>query len=395
MGNSGYLEVKASQAIDGIVISFDMSGLYKDRETGMTLRVMHEGEKASFQCFNTDGSLFTEEYDCIVGKYDVAGETWSIARNVDGTLCLFSTADDFWGYFSKIEENEMVGEETKSESLLYALLEDAWRYAGENNIPLTNFIERKAVCDFLREDSLQTVIDNTIFVEEDCDLHLTKDDTVQYKKTIEETKLLYYGELNADAKPDGLGIVFEIDTFWDYQNPDVFIRYMGYFENGEYDGYGVEFEIDDIDDVPNKISWETLENNKNLLNPVVYEGYFKDGYRCGKGIAYVNNFWGYAIKTGETGRIDPALLTYSFDIGEYEDNELDGEVKMYKGSRLIYEGGMKNGKYNGYGKEYSWDTGILTYEGEFKNDSYHGKGTLYNENGEIVHKGEFRGGDVK
>lgn len=52
-------------------------------------------------------------------------------------------------------------------------------------------------------------------------------------------------------------------------------------------------------------------------------------------------------------------------------------------------------EYDGYGKLYNPDTGDLIYEGEFSNGQYHGKGILYDENGKVLHDGEFVCGDIK
>lgn len=55
---------------------------------------------------------------------------------------------------------------------------------------------------------------------------------------------------------------------------------------------------------------------------------------------------------------------------EFEKDTWNGQMKVYYGNVLIYDGETKNG-------------------------NYHGKGTLYDEQGNIVHHGEFIEGDIK
>ena len=62
------------------------------------------------------------------------------------------------------------------------------------------------------------------------------------------------------------------------------------------------------------------------------------------------------------------LINYKFFSGRYLIFEEKGKVKEYRGDndKLIYEGGYKNGKRSGYGKEYN-TKGDLIYEGEYSN----------------------------
>ena len=62
----------------------------------------------------------------------------------------------------------------------------------------------------------------------------------------------------------------------------------------------------------------------------------------------------------------------------------DGEGKLYynQTNNLKYEGNFVNGKYEGFGKEYS-EQGVKIYEGDYKTNQRHGQGTSYYENSGI------------
>lgn len=78
--------------------------------------------------------------------------------------------------------------------------------------------------------------------------------------------------------------------------------------------------------------------------------------------------------------------------GEYENDKLSGNVKVYASNSLIYKGEMKNGMYNGKGETY-YGNGQVEYKGEFKNDERHGYGTYYEQDGSIIYSGEWDYGD--
>ncbi|AHM57709.1 protein CbxX, chromosomal (plasmid) [Peptoclostridium acidaminophilum DSM 3953] len=67
------------------------------------------------------------------------------------------------------------------------------------------------------------------------------------------------------------------------------------------------------------------------------------------------------------------------------------EERYYKNGNLKFEGIVKNGEANGYGKAY-YETGELKYEGEWANGTYHGKGIEYNLEGNILYEGEWING---
>ena len=61
-----------------------------------------------------------------------------------------------------------------------------------------------------------------------------------------------------------------------------------------------------------------------------------------------------------------------------------GKINSYDSKNLIeFEGELKNGERNGYGKEY--EEGRLIYEGEFLDSKRHGKGKEYYDFDDICH----------
>lgn len=62
---------------------------------------------------------------------------------------------------------------------------------------------------------------------------------------------------------------------------------------------------------------------------------------------------------------------------------------------MTYDSETKNGNYHGKGTQYYYGTENIQYEGEFVNSEYQGEGTLYDEQGNIIYKGEFIEGDIK
>lgn len=67
------------------------------------------------------------------------------------------------------------------------------------------------------------------------------------------------------------------------------------------------------------------------------------------------------------------------------------EEYYYDNGNLMFEGIVKNGKPNGYGKYY-YETGELKYEGEWANGQYHGKGVEYSVEGYLIYEGEWING---
>ena len=75
-------------------------------------------------------------------------------------------------------------------------------------------------------------------------------------------------------------------------------------------------------------------------------------------------------------------------IGEWKEDLRNGKgILYYKNGNIKYQGDFINDKYEGNGK-YIWENGEY-YIGEYKNGFNNGKGILYYKNGKIKYEGEF------
>jgi len=81
--------------------------------------------------------------------------------------------------------------------------------------------------------------------------------------------------------------------------------------------------------------------------------------------------------------------------GEIKDGEFDGWGKLYNPNYgegvVVYEGQFQQGKKCGFGREYNRH-GTLCYEGEWHQDTKHGLGRLYDQKGNLIYEGNIRNG---
>lgn len=286
-----------------------------------------------------------------------------------------------------------------SDSLLYSRLYPMWKYAEDNNIKIYDFKERTKVMKFLNRDDLNNISNELIFMEDRSNFSLSSVESKKYKKTLEQTDLLYYGGLKDNSTPDGLGLLMQIYDEEPFMEPQLFIKYIGYFKKGEFSGYGVKFNTErNVYKLlsPTYEESAVLEANPNLFNDIhISEGYFKNGRLQGKAVEYSSDIL-VAINQGTVSTDATAsMLNYDITYGTYKKGELNGEMKSYIKNNLYYDGEVKNGEYHGDGKLYFYDSTQLQYEGEFRSGKYSGEGILYDKDGSILHKGEFYAGDIK
>ena len=103
--------------------------------------------------------------------------------------------------------------------------------------------------------------ENMINVEESTGVF---SDVPSYKRTVEETGDYYVGSVNADNEPEGLGLLLKYNENYDM----VGLKYVGYFKEGKFDGYGLKSEALD----------EAFGYGSEYLEGIgFYEGYFKEG----------------------------------------------------------------------------------------------------------------------
>ena len=112
----------------------------------------------------------------------------------------------------------------------------------------------------------------------------------------------------------------------------------------------------------------SLEKLTDKNVDIVYQGYWQNGLRHGKG-TLIN-------KNGETYK------------GYWKNNKRHGEgtiTSNVPNNKYVFTGKFVDDKKNGEGKE----VGYYTYDGMWKNDKRHGKGTITDNEGNVVFDGEF------
>ena len=78
-------------------------------------------------------------------------------------------------------------------------------------------------------------------------------------------------------------------------------------------------------------------------------------------------------------------------IGQWVNDEREGKgILYYNNNKIKYEGEFKKNEFNGYGKYYLENKEY--YIGYFKNNEYNGKGVYYNGKKEIIYDGEYANG---
>lgn len=81
-------------------------------------------------------------------------------------------------------------------------------------------------------------------------------------------------------------------------------------------------------------------------------------------------------------------LVYS---GDFKLNNYNGNGELFKNNKTKYKGDFLLNKYNGKGQLY-YDNEVLFYEGDFKDGVFDGSGTLYYPDGKTKYQGEFKKG---
>ena len=266
-----------------------------------------------------------------------------------------------------------------------------YRFADAFDIPLEKFDEQKAVAQWMTEartgEAQRVYESSSLFSEEK-----------QYKLTASSGDYLYYGETKNNY-PDGLGMLLRGSTIEDLED----IRYIGYFSEGRFDGYGLLFAEPDSND---SAAFATMKSNglvsadgvsdqyHGFVNYVTYEGEFDQGEASGQG----NDFYCWlSLMLGVPGVVDdgfhPEVIPFVVKVGKFKSGQANGEVLEYSvDGSLYYKGKQKDDKPDGSGTLYFSD-GTVKYEGEFKDGQYHGKGTLYDEQGNVVYDGKWSYGD--
>ncbi len=285
-----------------------------------------------------------------------------------------------------------IPEPVSSPSISYLTNQASW--VDTNNMVLVSFsAEQQALSNWLSKHSdgeLQYMSPDHVFGEN------------QYKITRDRSNYLYCGELK-DNFASGYGILYcasEIEYgVLEYENRFFNIAYIGQFEKGRLEGYGLQFNLphgsvlSSLQQIchDSETSKEFADAYQNWVNFVTYEGMFKDGRRDGSGNEYAldlarNVSFAPLIPLPDVEKVEFDSVT----VGNFKGEEPNGECRVYIGSYLWYEGEMKDGKMDGYGREYYSHSDVIEYEGYYKNDMRHGEGTSYDTEGNVEYSGKWK-----
>lgn len=295
------------------------------------------------------------------------------------------------------EPSESVQASNTVEDSVFPLIEKQVSYANRHGIPLLRFPEKEAEL-------------NSWFETYDGKLCYVKTDQLfgenVYKRTSERSKYLYMGAFE-DNTATGYGMLFKasdaLEPILIYDDLSYDLLYAGHFMNGRCDGFGIQFRTSKIgcqilhEFCPYEYGTEQYKQYLMLWsNYAEYIGDFSKGKMTGKGNRFFLVTAEYDFLHGITKATDSYNIDdpdYAIDIGQFRNGEPNGKIKCYNMGHLQYDGEMKDGKYDGFGKLYYMDGITLEYEGHFKNDEYHGEGTYYSESGEVVYSGDWKYGD--
>lgn len=161
-------------------------------------------------------------------------------------------------------------------------------YATTNNYKVYNFKKREKVNKYLKGKSFEDIYKNAVALKNSYegfmgDSYLSR--TIQQ----EEADYLYYGKLNKKSRPSGIGVLFNVPkSFSDFKEiPDVV--YIGYFKNGNFNGYGAKFTTYEDSGWSIEVEYEQKNKFYFFVNDISYEGYFKNGKKSGKGNSFESN----------------------------------------------------------------------------------------------------------
>jgi len=244
-----------------------------------------------------------------------------------------------------------------------------------------------------------------------------------WERTFSESPYGYIGELK-DDKPTGVGMIVDLRLFYSYDME--FIHYIGEFAKGRYDGYGQVYNTPSEDLVSMYYGYVSNEKLNSALNYLMYSGEFDDGELSGLGNYFIytpdDNLLAYynvspveatmealleiSEKNGVYGMFKESIEDYykdvpfSFDkvdipldmfyknikiiVGKFTNNDLNGDVKIYCYGKLLYDGGMKNGLYDGYGTLYYYGSNRKYYQGNFAEGEFTDSGKIYSLDGDAI-----------
>lgn len=227
-----------------------------------------------------------------------------------------------------------------------------------------------------------------------------------YKITSDKSDYIYFGDLK-DSIPNGKGVLLEKVSSGDITSLFAPI-YIGYFKNGNFNGFGFKFEQVSDDKIVQNI-YKAYDDQFRTIGVVYrnYEGYFEDGKFSGKGNLYQIDF-GDSPNNLQSAVTDNSMNNTFEKYLKDNDNEIQKLKDKYRNqdseflisslkpvnSLIQYSGNFSKDEYDGKGKLY-YENGKLKYNGDFSKGKYNGTGVLYDKDGSVKYSGKWSNGDSK
>ncbi len=198
--------------------------------------------------------------------------------------------------------------------------------------------------------------------------------------------LIYSGSWNK-GKREGKGTAYDKRGL---------VLYTGSWRDDKYDGKGTlylsgGYRIEG-DFKQGKVNGYAVAVNKQ--GGSLYEGQWQDNRYHGEGRLYMAD-GSYCQGSFEQGEPVGILSGYSGDgtllyTGEWRGGRFHGKGICYSDGEKVYEGDLRGGRRQGKGHEYA--DGRCVYIGSFEDNIRNGFGTSYDENGNVIYCGQWRGG---
>lgn len=196
------------------------------------------------------------------------------------------------------------------------------------------------------------------------------------------------------------------------------ISYSITYQNGVANGWAGEFEND-------KICRAAIYDNGNMKSELFQKGdnlweevdistgsilsvcsYDENHMRNGIGYIYTNGVVSEVVMFSNNEVVKKLKEIQNSKMKEYNDNQdlvyeggysnalkRNGEGKEYSNGVLVYSGNWLDDEKDGMGVSYK--NNRMLYQGEWKHNLPYGKGFLLNEDGSILHSGEWINGKLK
>lgn len=143
------------------------------------------------------------------------------------------------------------------------------------------------------EEAMKADLNKFVYLSEESDFKLFSDTRYYYKKSIDSSApYMYFGDLDKNSKPDGVGVIFENWSQYGYDESEAIltqVMYIGHFKDGYMSGYGIKYNIE----------------SSNIY--VIYEGEFNKGMYHGEGVECTDYVYDVANKEMDDETFDEAF----------------------------------------------------------------------------------------